>query len=183
MADADERHRHLTEIPLGERPRPRTLIAGVGYRSLRDLSAGNAVVDALLPLAWPDGVEVEDLSYGPMDAIFRLREARFDRLILVGAAARHGRVPGEAYRRRWHYDPEPPELVQDRVAEAVTGVISLDNLLVICAHFDALPPEVTVIEIEPEDDGWGEGFSPHVALVIERLVAQLWAQGMASVGA
>ncbi len=178
MANADERQQHVTETPSGERPRPRTLIAGVGYRSLRDLSAGNAVVDALLPLAWPDGVEVEDLSYGPMDAIFRLRDGQFDRMIVVGVSARAGRVPGEAYRRRWRYDPEPPELVQDRVAEAVTGVISLDNLLVICAHFEALPPDVTVIEIEPEDDGWGEEFSPRVARVIERLVSQLREQHM-----
>lgn len=156
-----------------ERAVPRTLIAGVGYRNLRDLSAGNAVVDALLPLAWPPGVEVEDLSYGPMDAIFRLREARFARLIVVAGAARAWRLPGEVYRRRWRYEPESPEMVQARVAEAVTGVISLDNLLVICAHFAALPPEVIVIEIEPEDDSWGEGFSPRVARAVERIVARL----------
>ena len=182
MPEPDDRNQPPAGAQANERAL-HTLIAGVGYRSLRDLSAGNAVVDALLPLDWPPGVEVEDLSYGPMDAIFRLRDARFDRMFIVGAAARAGRVPGEAYRRRWRYEPEPPEMVQARVAEAVTGVISLDNLLVICAHFEALPPEVTVIEIEPEDDGWGESFSPRVATVIERLIAQLRAQGMASVGA
>ena len=169
----------------------RTLIAGLGYRNLRDMSAGNAVIDALLashphlrpstrepanlqPSTFnPQPVEVEDLSYGPMDAIYRLRAGGFDRLIVVGAVARPGRIPGEVYRRRWRYEPESPELVQARVAEAVTGVISLDNLLVICAHFGALPPEVTVIEVEPEDDGWGEGFSPRVERAIERIVAQL----------
>ena len=155
---------------------PRTLIAGVGYRSLRDLSAGNAVVDALLPLAWPDGVEVEDLSYGPMDALFRLREAAFERLIVVGAVARPGRLPGEHRRSRWRYEPEAPETVQGRVAEAVTGVISLDNLLVICAHFGALPVEVEVIELEPEEDGWGDGFSPPIARAIERIAAELIAE-------
>lgn len=153
----------------------RTLIAGVGYRNLRDLSAGNAVVDALEALDWPPGVEIEDLSYGPMDAIFRLREAHFDRLIVVGAAARAGRIPGASYRRRWQYEPEPPEVVQARVAEAVTGVISLDNLLVICAYFEALPDDVTVIEIEPEDDGWGEGFSPRVEHIVASLTNQLHA--------
>ncbi len=111
-----------------------------------------------------------------MDAIYRLREAGFDRLIVVGAVARPGRIPGEVYRRRWRYEPEPPELVQARVAEAVTGVISLDNLLVICAHFGALPPEVTVVEVEPEDGGWGEGFSPRVERAIERIAAQLSAE-------
>lgn len=172
MSSADERSHQRT---LADGPTARTLIAGVGYRNLRDLSAGNAVVDALEALAWPEGVEIEDLSYGPMDAIFRLREASFDRLIVVGAAARAGRIPGESYRRRWRYDPEHPDLVQARVAEAVTGVISLDNLLVICAHFEALPDDVTVIEIEPEDDGWGEGFSPRVERVVASLASQLHA--------
>ena len=163
-----------TEATAGDTPAiPRTLIAGVGYRSLRDLSAGNAVVDALLPLVWPDGVEVEDLSYGPMDVIFRLREAQFARLFVVGAATESAAAPGEIRWRRWNYEPEPPAMIQARVAEAVTGVISLDNLLVICAHFAALPPEVTVIEIAPEDDGWGDEFSPPVAQSIARVVARL----------
>ncbi len=152
---------------------PPTLIAGVGYRSLRDLSAGNAVVDALLPLAWPEGVEVEDLSYGPMDVIFRLREAHFARLIVVGAATGSSGRSGAIDRRRRRNEPESPALIQSRVAEAVTGVISLENLLVICAHFAALPPEVTVIEIAPVDDTWGDEFSPEVALAIERVVAML----------
>ena len=48
------------------------------------------------------------------------------------------------------------------MAEAVTGVISLDNLLIVAGFFDALPADVVVIEVEPEDEGWGEGFSPAV---------------------
>ncbi|CAA9588504.1 MAG: hypothetical protein AVDCRST_MAG88-4397 [uncultured Thermomicrobiales bacterium] len=176
MKGAEERGQAGEQHEVAAPPLPRTLIAGVGYRNLRDLSAGNAVVDALLELAWPPGVEVEDLSYGPMDAIFRLREASFERLFVVGAVARPGRFPGEVYRRRWRYEPEPPEVVQGRVAEAVTGVISLDNLLVICAHFEALPPEVVVIEIEPEDDGWGEGFSPRVERAVERIAARFIAE-------
>jgi hypothetical protein len=45
------------------------------------------------------------------------------------------------------------------VAEAVTGVISLDNLLGGVGFFNALPPDVRVLEVEPEDEGWGEGLS------------------------
>ena len=194
MGEVDKRTQREEQARAVAHPVRRTLIAGVGYRNLRDMSAGNAVVDALLashpqlrpalgapPNLQPSTfnlqpVEVEDLSYGPMDAIYRLREGGFDRLIVVGAVARPGRIPGEVYRRRWRYEPEPPALVQARVAEAVTGVISLDNLLVICAHFGALPPEVTVIEVEPEDDGWGEGFSPRVERAIERIVEQLNAE-------
>jgi hydrogenase maturation protease len=150
-----------------------TLIAGVGYRNLRDLSAGNTIIDTLLEMDWPFSVEIEDLSYGPMDAIFRFKEASFERLIVVGAVARPGRIPGKVYRSQWQYTPEPPEMVQARVAEAVTGVISLDNLLIICSHFNVLPLDTTVIEVEPEDGDWGEGFSPRVANAAERIVDQL----------
>ncbi len=155
------------------KPAGRTLIAGVGYRNLRDLSAGNAIVDTLLAMDWPSGVEVEDLSYGPMDALFRFKEAAFERLIVIGAVARPGRIPGEVYRSRWRYEAKPPDQVQARVAEAVTGVISLDNLLIICAHFEVLPPDTIVIEIEPEDGDWGEEFSPRVAAAADRIVAQI----------
>ncbi len=160
----------------------RTLIAGVGYRNLRDLSAGNAIIDALLEKDWPASVEIEDLSYGPMDAIFRFKESGFGRLIVIGAVARPGRIPGEVYRSPWRYTAEAPELVQARVAEAVTGVISLDNLLVICAHFEVLPSDTTVIEIEPENGDWGEEFSPRVARASERIVAQLSAKWGGSEG-
>ena len=42
------------------------LIASVGYRNLRDLSVGPVLMDRLGQVAWPYGVEVEDLSYGPV---------------------------------------------------------------------------------------------------------------------
>lgn len=171
LSSAVERRTEVSAAPSG------TLIACVGYRSLRDLSAGNEVIDRLMELNWPDGVEIEDLSYGPMDVIFRLREARFARLVVVASASRPelGRSPGMLYRRDWTYEPESPADVQARVAEAVTGVISLDNLLVICAHFEALPEDVILLEIEPEDDSWGEGFTPRVAQLIDEIVAELHA--------
>ena len=165
--------RAITTTPAAGAAMPRTLIACVGYRNLRDLSAGNAVVDALLPLPWPEGVEVEDLSYGPMDAIFRLREAGFARLFIVGTVGQPSARPGRILWRPWRYEPEAPATIQARVAEAVTGVISLENLLVICAHFAALPPDVTVIEIEPGDDSWGDEFSQPVARAIAAVVADL----------
>src|SRR6266545_1254041 len=48
------------------------LIAGVGYRNLRDLSVGPVLMDRLGQVAWPYGVEVEDLSYGPVGVMHTL---------------------------------------------------------------------------------------------------------------
>ena len=141
----------------------RTLIGGVGYSYLRDGSFGPLVVAALARAPWPDGVLVEDLSYGPIAVMQRLQEADppFDRLVLV-AAVRRGRAPGAVTVYRWDRRLPDAEEIQARVAEAVTGVISLDNLLVVVGFFQALPPDVSVLEVEPEDEGWGDGLSAAV---------------------
>jgi len=152
----------------------RTLIGGVGYSYLRDGSLGPLVVAELAREAWPDGVLVEDLSYGPIAVMQRLQDAvpPFDRLVLV-AAVRRGRAPGAVTMYRWdHRLPDGPE-IQARVAEAVTGVISLDNLLVVVGFFQALPPDVSVLEVEPEDEGWGEGLSHVVEAAWPRVIDAL----------
>jgi hypothetical protein len=60
----------------------------------------------------------------------------------------------------------PAEEVQARVAEAVTGVIVLENLLVVAQQFGALPAEVFVIEIRPEVSEFGLEPSPAVAALL-----------------
>jgi hydrogenase maturation protease len=127
--------------------RMRTLIGGVGYSYLRDGSFGPLVVTDLAKEPWPDGVLVEDLSYGPIAVMQRLQEADppFDRLVLV-AAVRRGRVPGAVTLYRWDRRLPDAEEIQARVAEAVTGVISLDNVLVVVGFFGALPPDVSVVD-------------------------------------
>jgi hypothetical protein len=117
-------------------------------------------------------VLVEDLSYGPVAVMQRLEDMKppFDRLVLVGAV-RRGRAPGAISAYRWT-GPLPDETeIQARVGEAVTGVISLDNLLVVAGFFDTLPREVHVVEVEPQDEGWGEGFSPVVEAVRSEVLA------------
>jgi hypothetical protein len=41
----------------------------------------------------------------------------------------------------------------------VTGVIALDNTLVVTRHFGALPDEVVVVEVEPAVQEFGDTFS------------------------
>lgn len=132
----------------------RVLVAGVGYRNLRDLSLGPLAIERFGDAA--PGVDLEDLSYGPVDVLFLLqRREPYAAAIFVAAVAR-GRAPGTVTRTRWTAPATTTEALQERVAEAVTGVISIDNLLAICAHFKALPDDVVLIEIEPSEDTWGE---------------------------
>jgi hydrogenase maturation protease len=149
------------------------LIAGVGYRNLRDLSLGPVLTDRLSQDTWPPGVEVEDLSYGPIGVMHHLDEqGPYDRIIFV-AGVRRDRQPGGIYCYRWEHQLPGPEEVQARVAEAVTGVISLDNLLIIASYFGKLPHDVMVVEVEAADAGWGEGLTPQVESAIPKVIEEI----------
>ena len=146
----------------------RVFIGGVGYTNLRDLSVGPVVVPELLRLEWPAGVEIDDLSPGgPIAAVHRFREAPlYDRVILFGAVGR-SRQPGQIYRYRWDRSLPDRDEIQMRVAEAITGVISLDNLLIVGGYFGIWPSDIVVVEIEPSDENWGPEFSEpiHAAII------------------
>lgn len=150
---------------------PRTLIGGVGYRWQRDASFGLAVSDALANLEWPAGVEVADLGYGALHVADDLRRAEpsWERLILVTAVPRD-REPGRVYRRDGPFERESDERLQARIREAGGGVIDIDHLLAIAGHFGALPPEVVVFELEPEDQSGGEGLSPGATALLDRTI-------------
>jgi len=148
----------------------RVLVAGVGYRNLRDMSAGPELIERLRKLDWPATVEVEDLSFGAVHVLHWLQERQpCDALILVASVVR-GRAPGSVMCSQWTAPPTSGEAVQRAIAEAVTGVISLDTLLTVLGYFAALPQRVTLIEIEPRDDDWGAEFSPPVQLALEHAV-------------
>lgn len=169
--------------PVPSADRGRTLVGGVGYTSLRDGSAGPLLVERLRGSLGP-GVDVEDLSYSPIDVMFLLQrtEPAYARAIFVGAVAR-GAPPGTIRLSRWEPEPESAEVIQGRVAEAVAGVISLENLLQINAHFTALPADVTLIEIEPEDQSWGEGLTPTMERAMGEVAALLRGEALAAAGA
>lgn len=153
----------------------RVIVAGVGYRNLRDHSAGVAVIDRLLEREWPDHVVVEDLSYNPIAVIQRLEDEppaqRFARAVMVSAVERGSRPPGTVTAYRWDGVLPAAEEIQRAVTEAVTGVIALDNTLIVTRHFGALPDDVAVIEVEPAVQEFGESFSHPVARAVEEMCA------------
>ncbi|MGI8553721.1 MAG: hypothetical protein ACR2PL_23470 [Dehalococcoidia bacterium] len=149
----------------------KTLIAGAGYRNLRDLSFGPELVDRLQTMDWPSDVQIEDFSYGPIAVYqwFLEHEGCFRRAIFAGSVVR-GRGSGSLHYYPWRGSTDDEDAVQARIAEALTGVISLENLLVICEHFGVLPHEVSVIEIEPADEGWGPGLSDGVTVCLNEAI-------------
>lgn len=150
----------------------RVLIGGVGYRNLRDHSFGVVLVDALATREWPPDVCVEDISYNPIAVVQRLQDdstdCRFHLAVIVGALRRPGRPPGTLSVYRWDNVLPSPEDIHEAVTEAVTGIISLDNTLVVARHFDALPPTVVVVELEPDAHEFGDSLTPAVAAALAR---------------
>ncbi|MBI4672594.1 MAG: hydrogenase maturation protease [Chloroflexi bacterium] len=149
----------------------RVMIAGVGYHNLSDLSLGPVLVPQLQHMEWSPGIEIDDWSFGPLAVVQRLEDQPnyYDRLILISAVER-GRAPGAVHAYRWQKQLPDADEIQQRIGEAIMGVISLDNLLIIGQHFGVLPEDVIVIEVEPEDLNWGEKFTARVQAALPRVI-------------
>jgi hydrogenase maturation protease len=150
------------------------LIAGVGYHNLRDLSLGPELVPVLQKLQWPADVEIADWSFGPIAIVQQLEAQKqpYSRIVFLGTVER-GRQKGRVFSYRWEGRLPGPDEIQARIGEAVMGVISLDSLLIIAEYFKVLPPEVFVVEAEPEDCEFGSGFSPALAAIHDELIARV----------
>lgn len=171
VASKIERERTLEPHPV------RLLIGGIGYRNLRDLSLGPVLIDQWKQLEWPAGVEVEDLGYGPIGIMHNLdSRVPYDAMILI-AAVHRGREAGRIYSCRWNHQLPDEEEIQARVAEAIAGVVDLDNLLIIASYFRKLPQNVVVIEVEvAEEETWGEGLSNEMDRLLPQLLNKVQAE-------
>jgi hydrogenase maturation protease len=151
----------------------RVLVAGVGYRFLRDNALGVYITDTLAPEA-SNGVEFEDLGYHPVGFTQNLDERPdYDRIVFVGAVDRQ-REPGTITAYRYdHVLPDVAE-INERVADSVTGSISLDNLIVVSEAFKALPEDVWVVEVQPADETWGDGFSDVIEAKLPEITETVW---------
>lgn len=150
----------------------KTLVGGVGYYLMRDLSVGPVLTAKLAEMDWPEHVQVDaDFSYGPVAIVqrFKAEPDLCDKIVLFAAIER-GRPPGTITAYRWQGDLPDEDEIQARIGEALTGVVSLDNLLVVGEQFDIWPEEVMVVEVEPADLSWGDGFSPPITAVVDEVV-------------
>ena len=146
----------------------RTVIGGVGYRNLRDHSLGIVMSDELEPHANPPHLLIEDLCYGPVAVGQWLLDEAIDapitRAVFVTAIAREdGRPPGTIAAYQWDRALPSDEEIQRCVTDAVTGVILLDNTLIVTEWMGALPKETIVVEVEPIEHAFGDEMSPAVA--------------------
>ncbi len=153
--------------------RARVIVGGVGYPDLCDYSIGIDVQERLSTWNAPPNVSVEDLSYNPIAVIQRLNdepsESCFNRMVIVSAVKRGNRAAGTVSCYRWDGILPSDEEIQDAVTDAVTGIIALENTLVITRYFNALPAETIVVEVEPEAHEFGAALSAPVRSVFEQV--------------
>lgn len=118
-------------------------------------------------------VSVEDLSYNPIAVIQRLDDEppdrRFGRAVVVSAVRRADRPTGTVTCYRWDGVLPPDEEIQRAVSDAVTGIIAVENTLVIARYFGSLPPDVVVVEVEPEMHEFGAAMSAPVQAAFEKI--------------
>ncbi|MFB3115887.1 MAG: hypothetical protein ACE1ZH_00255, partial [Gammaproteobacteria bacterium] len=83
------------------------------------------------------------MNWGPIAIVqdFQSSSIHYDRIVLI-AGVDSGMQPGSVTCRHWLGGKLDNLAVQDRIFEAVTGIISLDNLLVIGEHFKIWPEEL-----------------------------------------
>ena len=149
----------------------RTLIGGIGYPDLRDHSAGLEVIARLAQQDHSSDIVIDDTSYNPIAVVQYLEaeppERRFEQIIFVSAVDR-GRAGGSLTAYRWDGILPADELVQQAVTEAVTGIIALDNTVVVGGYFKAFPPTVALVEIQPVEHSFGSEYSAAVCEAIDR---------------
>src|SRR5437763_15432204 len=124
----------------------RVLVGGIGLPWLRDLDFGTQFIRRIEGEQWPPGVEVEDLSYAGHRVLDRLKEFRPHKVILVGAMPRDVDPAGTI--RRYQLDITPPaedEELQERLSEAIGGIIDLDHTLAIVRCGKGFPQDTVVI--------------------------------------
>ncbi len=156
----------------------RVIVGGVGYPDLCDYSIGVLVQEHLSGRQPLSHVVVEDLSYNPIAIVQRLNDEpaddRFSRLVVISAVKRGTDPAGTVRCFRWDGLLPSDEEVQRAVTDGVTGIIAMENTLVIAQYFRALPDEVIVVEVEPETHEFGAQLSAGVAAAFESTCDLAW---------
>lgn len=150
----------------------KVLIGTVGYHLLGNHSIGPNLLPQLQAINWPDGVVVDEMNWGPIAVIQYLEslEIPFDRVVFLVAIERVHRDIGDISLYQWKRGLPDDKQIQACVGDAATGVISIENLLVIGEHFKVWPKELYLIDVEPGMEIAGEQFTKKVTVQVPKIL-------------
>lgn len=135
----------------------KVLIGSVGYHNLSNYSVGPILLPVLRQMEWPEMVTIEELHWGPLAVVQYLESLAepFERVVILTALSRPNRRVGDITLHQWAGGLPSAETIQARIGDAVTGVIGVENLLVIGEHFNIWPEEVFIVDVEPGPEKYG----------------------------
>ena len=138
---------------------PSTLIGIVGYSAILDsYPLGPGLMAGLeAELADAANITVENFTWSPVHIVQRFENhemPRPDRLVLIGLCA-ISQTPGRVRTCRWRGGAASEQTVQERVYEAVTGIVDLENTLMIGEYFKAWPTECFTVEADMQANTFG----------------------------
>lgn len=146
------------------------------YPFIRGYPLGPELKARLDAQPWRHRVDIKEMNWGPVAIVqdFQASKVVYDRAVLIAAVQRGGAF-GAVTCRRWIGGELKVMDIQNRMFEAVTGIVSLDNLLVIGTHFKIWPKELIVIEVELPADTIG-------TMVLKELENQCDSGGITAIG-
>jgi hypothetical protein len=153
----------------------KVFIGTVGYHNLSNHSIGPALLPQLQKMNWAPGVDVDELNWGPIAIVqkFQALPTTYDRVILLSAIERAGRKIGDITVFKWMGKLPDEEMIQRCIGDAVTGVISVENLLIIGEHFKIWTGETFVVDVEPGPEQAGENFTEEMQRAIPDIILTL----------
>lgn len=136
----------------------RVLVGTIGYQLLGNHSVGPNLLPEIKQMGWPEGVTVEEMNWGPIAIVqyFEALEKSFDRVVFLVAIERPNRMVGEIEVFKWMGGLPSEKQIQACIGDAATGVISVENLLVIGEFFKIWPSKVFLVDVEPGPEKAGE---------------------------
>jgi len=171
---------------MGQLPKKKVLIGTVGYQILSNHSVGPILLPYLKKQEWPKGVFIDELNWSPIAVVqqFETLETPYERVILLTAIERSDRPIGSINLFQWKGQLPDEKQIQACVGDAATGVISVENLLVIGEYFNIWPEEVFIVDVEPGPEKAGEHLTEEVAIKVPeiiQLIGKLAKNGVAEI--
>lgn len=153
----------------------RTLIGTVGYHLLRNHSVGPILLPDIIKIDWPDLVTIEEMNWGPIAIVqyFQTLETPFYRVVFLVALERENRKIGEIDVFQWQGGLPSEKQIQACIGDAATGVISIENLLVIGEFFKVWPKELYLVDVEPGPEAAGEFLTSQVSAKVPEILDTL----------
>ena len=138
---------------------PTVMVGIVGYSAVvESYPLGPKLLEELENIFGDNpNVILENFTWSPVHIVQRLQGGemtRPDRIVLVGLAAGSSK-PGTVAVHRWVGGTQPEAKVQERIYEAMTGIVDLENTLMIGSYFNVWPDECLTVEADLAPDTFG----------------------------